>query len=162
MTSQDRILGHWPEGEAEVEALLAEGELERVQASDELSERRFSQADESLEAARLVLDISPRTAYVNAYDAARLALAAVLDKQGLRATSKGGHLAIQHCLRAQLGSVARVVIPAFADLRRGRNTAEYGQLQDPEITRSGAKDAIDDAADIIAKMKTFSRNVGRF
>jgi hypothetical protein len=45
----------------------------------------------------------PDSAYVTGYDAARFALVGVLAQQGLRSTQKGGHLAVEHAIRAQFG-----------------------------------------------------------
>ncbi|OUZ11930.1 hypothetical protein BHE97_03385 [Aeromicrobium sp. PE09-221] len=63
-------------------------------------------------------------AYDSLYAAARKALAAVLAKQGLRATSQGGHLAAQHAIEAQLGRL-RHVVGAFNRMRITRHEADY-------------------------------------
>jgi hypothetical protein len=41
--------------------------------------------------------------YALAYDGARKALTAILENEGLRPTTRGGHLAVFEAVRAQLG-----------------------------------------------------------
>lgn len=67
-------------------------------------------------------------------------MAAVLAVQGLRATSKGGHLAVQEAVAAQLGRSGAVVRP-FGRLRRTRNDADYPRLDSPEL---GGEDIAED------------------
>ena len=58
-------------------------------------------------------------AYLLAYDALRKSAASLLAVQGLRATSRGGHIAIQEAAVAQFGSTVRV-FRSFG-IRRARN-----------------------------------------
>jgi hypothetical protein len=63
------------------------------------------------------------------YDAARKSLAAVLHAQGLRATSKGGHYAIQEAISAQFTKPPpRDAFRPFGRLRRTRNQIEYDDI----------------------------------
>ena len=50
-----------------------------------------------------------RCAYQLAYDALRKSAASLLEAQGLRATSRGGHVAVQDGVIAQFGSSIRGV-----------------------------------------------------
>lgn len=63
-------------------------------------------------------------AYDMLYSAARKAMAAVIAVQGLRATSKGGHLAVQEAVTAQHGRSGAVIRPC-GRLRSTRNEADY-------------------------------------
>ncbi|MFE7791176.1 hypothetical protein [Streptomyces sp. NPDC057460] len=76
----------------------------------------------------------PEGAYTSAYDAARRALAAVPQNQGLRATSRGGHRAVYEAVRAQpdppLGSILR----PFNRMRTRRNEVEYRSSGAPAVT----------------------------
>ncbi|MFC5764389.1 hypothetical protein [Actinacidiphila bryophytorum] len=80
------------------------------------------------------MESDPEGAYTLAYDAARRALAAVLQNQGLRATSRGGHTAVYEAVRAQpdppLGSVLR----PFNRMRVRRNEVEYRSSEAPAVT----------------------------
>lgn len=63
-----------------------------------------------------------------AYDAARKACSALLAQQGLRATSRGGHIAVRDVTRAQFGGGPRGrVLREFDAMRRRRKDAEYPQ-----------------------------------
>ena len=66
----------------------------------------------------------PYSAYVLAYDAARFACIALLAQQGLRATTSGGHYAVEQAVRAQFGDGFR----PFGILQRRRNELEYPHL----------------------------------
>jgi hypothetical protein len=84
--------------------------------------------------------------YVLAYDAARFACNALLAQQGLRATTSGGHYAVERAVRAQFGQGFR----AFGDLRRRRNELEYPRLPSDTPTTEEAQEAVDDAERLIA------------
>ncbi len=64
------------------------------------------------------------SAYILAYDATRFACVSLLAQQGMRATTSGGHYAIERAVRAQFGPGFR----PFGDLRRRRNELEYPRL----------------------------------
>ncbi|CAM3931713.1 hypothetical protein KIPE111705_32040 [Kibdelosporangium persicum] len=84
----------WNQGRETVDALIARGAIEHVPASQETAEAELARARTHIASARQLLDSDPEGAYTLAYDGARRALAAVLQNQGLRATSRGGHIAI--------------------------------------------------------------------
>ena len=94
----------WQQGRARIDGMLAAGQLERVTASREHAERLLAQARAhlALATAGSSADLDPIGAYQLLYDASRKALAAVLENQGLRATSRGGHVAVLDAVRAQL------------------------------------------------------------
>ena len=71
---------------------------------------------------------------LNAYDALRKSAASLLEAQGLRATSRGGHLAVQEVVTAQFGATAGV-FRSFGRIRRARNSFEYPEQQQPRPCR---------------------------
>jgi hypothetical protein len=77
------------------------------------------------------------------------ARAALLNHQGLRPTSAGGHIAVVDAIRAQFPGVPGLT--SLDRLRRRRNQAEYPDpgSYDP-ITSDEADDAIKVAQDCIA------------
>lgn len=83
--------------------MIDRGELQVVESSVDHADRLMNDARWALASAKRNAAEDPRTAYVNAYDAARLSIAAVLAKQGLRATTTGGHIAVQEAIENQLG-----------------------------------------------------------
>ncbi|MFF2817764.1 hypothetical protein ACFVT9_19825 [Kitasatospora cineracea] len=81
-------------------------------------------------------------AYQLLYDAARKALVAILENQGLRPTSRGGHIAVLEAVGAQLDPPLGATLRPFDRMRRRRNQAEYADLDSPEIeTQDVANDA---------------------
>ena len=82
--------------------MLAAGDLEQVTPSTENATRLLAEAQRHLSSAALEADADPAGGYDLLYTAARKSMAAVLAVQGLRATSKGGHLAVQEAVAAQL------------------------------------------------------------
>lgn len=127
--------GSWPVGRDEVNALLKAGRLRRVQADRAEAARELQMADEHLDSAREQLESRPRIAFLAAYDAARLALSALLVCQGLRVESgEGGHQLLGDVAVAQLG---RVPYGRFDAMRRLRNASAY-PAPDREVANSTA------------------------
>jgi hypothetical protein len=92
----------WNQGRATIEKLVADGELQLVPPSRERADQLITQARKDLSSAKLLSDSNPKRAYESLYDAARMALTAVLENEGLRPTSRGGHLAPYSAVAAQL------------------------------------------------------------
>ena len=94
--------------------MLERGELSQITAN-ELADRLLATARQHLASARLLADTDPYLAYVAVYDAIRKALSALLQIQGLRATTSGGHLAVMHAVQAQFGaSMGAILRPVDA------------------------------------------------
>lgn len=125
--------------------MISQGELAQVVPSDELAERFFEEADRHLASATAIRVTDPTGSCQLAYDAARKACAALLAVQGLRATSAGGHIAVQDVVRAQF----RGVFSQFPTLRRVRKQSEYPDVTTPTTTVDDASFAIDAAADMV-------------
>jgi hypothetical protein len=111
----------WQPGRQEVIAALRAGQLQQVTGGQAAGDGWITQARGKYETAQLISDADPETAYVTGYDAARFALVGVLAQQGLRATQKGGHLAVEQTARAQFGPS----FVTFSTLRRRRAELEY-------------------------------------
>lgn len=116
----------WEEGREVVERLLADGELARISADLASAKSLLESARRHLASARKIRESDPEGAYAALYDAARKASAALLEAQGLRATSRGGHVAVREAVLAQFGALSGgQVLRAFDRLRRRRNDIEY-------------------------------------
>ncbi|GAA4994462.1 hypothetical protein GCM10023317_23140 [Actinopolymorpha pittospori] len=103
-----------------------------------------------------------RLAYVLAYDAARKALTAVLENQGLRPTSRGGHVALIDAVRASWGPTAWEC-PAARGPHASRNRVEHPDSSVPpvspqEVTETLPKveDVLDAAAKVIEAMPVWT------
>ena len=122
-------MSSWPTGVDAIKRLLASGDLQRVAASTDAASAFLAQAARHLDSALAVANADPDGAYTLLYDAARKSLAAVLQAQGLRATSKGGHYAIQEAVAAQFTKPPpRDAFRPFGRLRRTRNQVEYDDI----------------------------------
>jgi hypothetical protein len=66
---------------------------------------------------------------------------ALLEAQGLRATSRGGHIAVQDAVVAQFGSSIRA-LRSFSRLRRARNGFECPSMETPGPSNGDVQDAI--------------------
>jgi hypothetical protein len=135
----------WRKGEAEVELLLARGDLQLVAAAQANSLPLLQKANKTAETAASLVERDPDSAFVLAYDAARCACTALLAQQDIRATSAGGHYAVERAVRAQFGDGFR----GFADLRRRRNELEYPRLVADVATSDEASHAVREARRII-------------
>jgi uncharacterized protein (UPF0332 family) len=136
----------WTPGRDRIQTLLAAGELERVAPDDRVAQRLLADAGRHLSTAAAGLDADDFAgAYQLAYDALRKSAASLLAVQGLRATSRGGHIAVQEAVAAQFGTTVRV-FRSFARIRRSRNTFEYPDSDTAGPTRDDVLDALQSAA----------------
>jgi hypothetical protein len=124
----------WQQGREALDGMIARGELERVPASRDHADLLLSQARRHLASAGAIADTDPAGAYQLLYDAARKALAGVLENQGVRATSRGGHIAVRDAVSAQLDPPLGGVLRPFDRLRRRRNQVEYPSSAAPGVT----------------------------
>lgn len=139
----------WAKGADRVTALIEARDLQRVIADGDTVAALLSSARRHVESACLTADKDPEAAYTLAYDAARKSATALLNHQGLRPTSAGGHIAVVDAIRAQFPGVPGLL--SLDRLRRRRNQAEYPDPQsyDP-ITPDEADGAIEAAPQCIA------------
>jgi hypothetical protein len=152
----------WQQGRDTIEGMIARGELERVSASREHADLLLDQADQHVGSAQAIASSDPTGAYQLLYDAARKALAAVLENQGLRATSRGGHIAVLDAVSAQLDPPLGTILRPFDRLRRRRNQAEYPAADRPsfrsdEVDRDLPKvrEIVETAGKVLDQMSPF-------
>jgi hypothetical protein len=142
--------------------MLARGELERVPPSREHADVLLELAQRHLSSAQAIAEFDASGAYQLLYDAARKALAAVLENQGLRATSRGGHIAVREAVSAQVDPPLGSVLRPFDRIRRRRNQAEYPAADSPtfdpdEVVRDLPKvrEMVDFAVKLLDRMSPF-------
>ncbi|HTX86146.1 MAG TPA: HEPN domain-containing protein [Streptosporangiaceae bacterium] len=132
----------WQPGNDRIAELLAAGELQQVTADRAMALLLLDDARRHLVSAAAASasgDLSG--AYLLAYDALRKSAASLLAVQGLRSTSRGGHIAIQEAVVAQFGSTVRV-FRSFSRIRRARNGFEYPSTATPGPSADDVTDAI--------------------
>jgi len=151
-------MARWKRGEAEVEALVAAGDLQELTGEAANGERLLEKASVTLETARSAIERDPDSAFVLAYDAARQALTALLAQQGLRPPTKGGHYAVEQAVRAQFGPGFR----QFGALRRRRNELEYPERPGDDATVEEATESVEHAQAIIAAAEGLIDQLGLF
>jgi hypothetical protein len=139
----------WNQGRTEIDKLIADGELQRVPPNREHADQLFAQARKDPASAEVLLDTNPKRAYESLYDAARMALTAVLENEGLRPTSRGGHIAPYAAVSAQLDPPMGQVLRPFDRMRRTRNRSEYPSFTTPEVTPDNVRADIPLAASIV-------------
>ncbi|WP_314171782.1 hypothetical protein [Streptomyces winkii] len=127
-------MSRWNQGRSTVDEMISRRELERVPPSRQSAEAELERSRTHAGSARELMESDPEGAYTLAYDAARRALAAVLQNQGLRATSRGGHRAVYETARAQLDPPLGSVIRPFNRMRVRRNEVEYRSSEAPSVT----------------------------
>lgn len=140
----------WEEGRTAVEQLLAARELERVSADPNAAKKLIDSAHRHLDSARKIRVSDPEGAFAALYDAARKSCAALLEAQGLRATSRGGHVAVREAVVAQFASLAGGdALRSFDRLRRRRNDIEY-PTGDSGVDTDEVDEALERAEGIVA------------
>jgi hypothetical protein len=124
----------WNQGRETIDALIVRGSIEHVPASREAAEAELVRARTHLASARQLQETDPEGAYTLAYDSARRALAAVLQNQGLRVTSRGGHVTVYEAVLAQLDPPLGSVLRPFNRMRARRNEVAYRSSEAPAVT----------------------------
>jgi len=119
----------WARGRQEILGMIERRELEHVTANTELAERLLATARQHLASAKLLAPSDPYLGYAAVYDAIRKSLSALLQIQGLRATTSGGHLAVTRAVQAQFGASMGPILRPVDRIRVTRHEAEYpGQV----------------------------------
>ena len=152
----------WEQGRAVIEQMLADGELQQIPASRNQADRLLAQARVHVASALQVCAADPPGGYALAYDAARKALTAILENEGLRPTTRGGHLAVVEAMRAQLDPPMGRMLRQFNRMRIRRHDAQYPPTDSPEITsadvredQATAESLIEIAARLLDEMSPF-------
>lgn len=155
-------MSSWPTGIDTIQRLLAAGNLQKVAPSLDTATGFLQSAERHLASALAVGKDDPDGAYTLLYDAARKSLAAVLQAQGLRATSHGGHYAIDEAIRAQFTKPPpRDAFRSFGRLRRTRNQIEYDDIsaisvEDVRADAATVKNIHDVATELVRVLPVFS------
>ena len=132
----------WQPGRDRIAELLGSGELQQVTADPAMARLLVDDARRHLESAAAASASGDLAgAYLLAYDALRKSAASLLAVQGLRATSRGGHIAIQEAVVAQFGPTVRI-LRSFSRIRRARNSFEYPSTVTPGPSADDVTDAI--------------------
>src|SRR5487761_1095476 len=142
---QGLAMAKWQRGEAEVEQLVRQRDLEHITGSAADGALLLAQAQRTAATAAGLVQADAHSAYILAYDAARFACIALLAQQGMRATTSGGHIAVERAVRVQFGDGFR----PFADLRRRRNELEYPRLPADTASVQEAQQAVQVAEKLI-------------
>ena len=137
----------WEQGHRAIDLLLAKGHLERVAPNRQHADRLLAQARNHVEAAKAIAGQDAVGAFQLLYDGARKSMCAILENQGLRATSRGGHVVVGEAVIAQLDPPLGDVFRPFSRMRRRRNEAEYPRADAPEIQES---DVLADITKVLA------------
>jgi hypothetical protein len=132
----------WQPGRARIAELVQARELEQVTADPAVAQLLLDDAERHLTTAITACAAGDLSGgYQLAYDALRKSAASLLAAQGLRATSRGGHIALQEAVVAQFGTTVRA-FRSFGRIRRARNTFEYPSTITPGPAAEDVNDAI--------------------
>jgi HEPN domain-containing protein len=144
----------WERGRKDIERLIVDGELERVAPSDEVASRLLADAGAHIVLASKGIEDDPAGALQLSYDAARKASAALLAAQGLRATTRGGHIAVIDAVKAQFNDRGGMeIFGRLHPLRRRRNRTEYPDLDSPGVNEDDASQALETAEAVVDAAK---------
>jgi hypothetical protein len=135
----------WQRGVAEIERMLADGELQALTGAAADGGQWLAKARRTLSTATDAAGTDPDSAFTLAYDAARFACTALLAQQGLRVTTRGGHYAVEVAVRSQFGGT----FDQYGGLRRQRNDIEYPVIIAARLTPDDAQGAIGVANELI-------------
>jgi hypothetical protein len=115
----------WPVGREAILEMLDRAELTKVTADRDLATEMVGVAVRHLVSADTLAASDPTLAYAAVHDAIRKSMAAVLQAQGLRATTRGGHLAIQTAFEVQFGRSMGNYLRSVNRIRIRRHELEY-------------------------------------
>ncbi|WP_131722523.1 hypothetical protein [Mycolicibacterium conceptionense] len=119
---------------AEVEALIAAGEIERVQPDAELVGGLLALAERHLAATAAIADSDPGGAHTLLFMAAHRAVVAMAEAAGLRTTSGRRDLTAYEAVHVLLDPGRVQVLDAYARMHRRRDDLEYGLAIPEPIT----------------------------
>lgn len=148
----------WRRGEGTVDRLAGEGALQHVRGEEARGEPWLDRARRTMAAASAAIDADAASAFTLAYDGARFACTALLAHQGLRPTTRGGHLAVEEAVRAQFGDAFKL----YRDLRIRRNELEYPTYPDETVDVEEAEQAIEAARTILAAAERLLPHLGLY
>lgn len=144
----------WERGRADIERLITDGELDRVAPSSEVAARLLADAEAHIALASKGIEGDPAGALQLSYDAARKASASLLAIQGLRATTRGGHIAVIDTAKAQFNDRGGMeIFGRLHVLRRRRNRTEYPDLGSPGVNEDDARQALETARAVVDATK---------
>ena len=147
----------WPFGEAYVEKLIKDGELDSVAPDRSLALKYIEQAEQHLKGSEAAHEVDPTGSFNLAYDAARKAMTALLLTQGLRPKGDGGHRVVQEAVLHQVGEAGQEVFGQFRWMRQLRNDSQYPAVGKPVAGPDEATEARTAAQDIIEKASQLVR-----
>jgi hypothetical protein len=145
----------WEPGRERIQQLIDDGEIEQVTPDITIARKLLADAGRHLataSAAKAAGDMSG--AYQLAYDAFRKSAASLLEAQGLRATSRGGHIAVQDAVTVQFGAAVSI-FRSFGRIRRARNSFEYPSSSAP----GPAGEDVDDVVKVATQAHTAAGTV---
>jgi len=117
---------------SDVDALVREGRIERVEADRAAAVDKLEEARRHLDSSEVILESDPEGAYALLYDAARKAIDAHMLAAAYRVSKSrlGAHEATARYATAVLGSGPHGEhVQQFDRMRRRRNRSEYGAWQ---------------------------------
>ena len=132
-----------------MDGLIDAGKLQKVATSRGHADRLIQQSKNHLKSSAISAGDDPEGAYSLLYTAARKSLTAVLEVQGLRPTSTGGHVVIYEALKAQIDPPPGRVVATFNRMRRSRNHSEYPPGTEPELTEQDVLEDLEKAKEIV-------------
>ena len=150
MSSEELRLINRRQGSERVQKFINGARLQMVVPSRAHADRLLKQSKNHLLSSSKLAAEDPEGAYSSLYDAARKALVAVLEVQGLRPTTKGGHFIICEALEVQIDPPFDDVIAPFNRMRKMRNAQEYPNLDQPELTTADVLDDLEKSRKIVA------------
>lgn len=146
-----------PDGSKAIAFLIKKGDLEKVEANLEGALRLFEQCSAHLRSAALIIEGDPAGSFQLSYDAARKSLTALLFIQGLRHTSKGGHIAIEQALTSQFPE--ELAFTEIRWMRPLRNQTEYPTADRPIASEQDATQGLAAAIQILERARQLSNTL---
>lgn len=140
---------NWDKGKGAIDSLVAAHRLQRVTPSTTTARALVDEARRHLSSADRIADDDPQGAYALAYDAARKAMAAVFEAQGLRATSAGGHVVLFDAAEAQFDPPLGHLFRPFNRMRVRRNQIEYASTENLRVTPDEVRADVEKARRLI-------------
>jgi hypothetical protein len=131
--------------------LIARRRIDTVTPNPRASAEWINDARRHLASAELLVETDPRLAYAAAHDAARKAITAHMNLNGLRpASGDGSHRAVVGYARERMASmVSADTREALDELREGRRVAESGEEPSVRIGPAEVRAAIEVASAVV-------------
>jgi hypothetical protein len=148
----------WTRGQATIRELLDTGDLQRITGDMTDGKAWLDKAARTLATSAAIAEDDPESGLILTYDAGRQIGTGLLAQQGLRPTTRGGHIGVVKAIIAQFDGP----FTGLERLRRRRNELQYPSFPGEHIDPDEVHTAISTVQQFLTAATTLLPELGMF